>query len=91
MDSSISTIRQCCGTIKLFHEDSYEVLRVHCLPRSSHMLSIPPLSVSRLHNLRKVGRTEVCIINSEQEPLAGFILTHFCMICLVSTTLTEKI
>ena len=41
---------------KLFYKDSYHIRRAHCLPQSSKLLFTLPTSVSRLHNLRKVGR-----------------------------------
>ena len=72
MDSSNFTIRQCCGIFKLFYEDSHEVRRVHCVPRSNHMLSVQPMSVSRMYNLRKV-RSKVCTVNSRS---AGWLYTH---------------
>ena len=43
---------RCCNIFKLFDKDSYQIRRAHCLPWSSQLLFIPPMSVSRLHNLR---------------------------------------
>ena len=42
-------------SFKLFYEDSYQIWRVHYFPWSSQLLSV----LSRLHNLRNVGRSEV--------------------------------
>ena len=94
----------------------------------SQLLSVPPMSASRLHNLRKRGQynklssghstclqymsilethwlalysnTSACsawwvqqrafymspVYEYTRNALAGFILKHFCMLCLVGTT-----
>lgn len=88
---------RCCSTFQLFHEDSYQLRRIHCLPQ---VLSMLPC-VSRLHKLRKSSSynklksghlTGLWYMHGHdyRAVLAGFKLTGFCMLNLVSTTNIDR-
>ena len=59
---SCSSVPCWCRIIfKLVHEDSYQIQKARCLPRSTQLLSERPMSVFRLHNFVKVFIVSKCI------------------------------